>query len=90
MEYSESSLGKILRNMYDCAPKGYQSTMVHIFGIKYGRVIKQNRFDIKMIVKYSGISSAYHTEVSKGVKLGDWVQVMPSRANELNDDIELI
>ncbi|MEK5161217.1 hypothetical protein PUW24_07235 [Paenibacillus urinalis] len=68
-----TELGKILRDMYRSAPHGNQVAMIHLFGIKYADVILKNGFGVKEIVVASGIRQSYTTEVSKGVKLSEYV-----------------
>ncbi|WP_151734940.1 HTH-like domain-containing protein [Paenibacillus tengchongensis] len=68
-----SELGKILGDMYRSAPHGYQVAKIHLFGVKYAHVILRNDFNVKEIVSASGISLSYATEVSKGIKLSEYV-----------------
>ena len=75
MIYSEETLGKILRNMYDNAPHNEQMTMIFLFGIKYGCIIEQNNFKIADIVYKSGINQNFKTEVRRGLKLGKYVEI---------------
>ena len=68
-----NELGKILSDMYRSAPHGYQVAKIHLFGVKYANVILRNGFSVKEIVTASGISHSYATEVSKGIKLSEYV-----------------
>lgn len=68
-----NQLGKILRQMYDNAPEGYQVANIHFFGVKYANVITDNGYTPKEIVKASGINESYATEVNKGIKLSLYV-----------------
>lgn len=70
---TENELGKILKEMYDNAPDGYQVANIHLFGVKYASIILENKFKATEIVHASGINSSYATEVSKGVKLSRYV-----------------
>jgi len=65
-------LGKILKEMYDFAPRGEQVTMIHLFGVKYFQEIKQ--FGTREVVLQAGIKSTYSTEVSKAIKLAKYVK----------------
>lgn len=65
-------LGKVLKEMYDNAPKKEQVIMIHLFGIKYHDEIKNA--GIKDVVDASGIKSTYKVEVNKGVNLSKYVQ----------------
>lgn len=75
MVVSKTVLGQKLREMYDNAPFGEQVLMIHLFGIKYADLIKQNHYTPKQIVDASGLKSAYQTEVSKGMKMAKYVEI---------------
>ena len=47
--------------------------MIHLFGIKYAMEIKQSNYSKKDIITQSGISTSYLTELTKGVKLANYV-----------------
>lgn len=66
-------LGGKLREMYTNAPKGEAVAMIHLFGIKYAEEINNSEYSKKDIVKASGISESYLTELTKGVKLAEYV-----------------
>ncbi|MBM6995772.1 hypothetical protein IM700_008840 [Paenibacillus sp. DXFW5] len=66
-------LGKILGDMYNKAPQGKQVAKIHLFGVKYAEVIHKNHYSVKDIVTASGINISYTTEVSKGIKLSEYV-----------------
>jgi len=74
---TEYELGTILKEMYETGlPKKEATTYIHLFGIKYANEIQNNRLSIPEIVRASGISVAYATEVHKGVRLGKYVEVL--------------
>lgn len=68
-----NELGTKLSKMYNDAPKGDAVAMIHLFGIKYANEIKESEYSKKDIIKQSGISASYLTELTKGVKLADYV-----------------
>lgn len=68
-----NELGTKLGEMYNNAPKGGAVVMIHLFGIKYADDIKKSGYSKKDIIQQSGISSSYLTELTKGVKLADYV-----------------
>ena len=78
MIYSEATLGKILRNMYDNAPPKGKKTMIFLFGVKYGHIIEENNFAISRIVDYSGIRITYQKEVREGINLAQYVEIKPN------------
>jgi hypothetical protein len=68
-----NQLGTKLNEMYNNAPKGDSVAMIHLFGIKYAMEIKQSNYSKKDIITQSGISTSYLTELTKGVKLANYV-----------------
>ncbi|MCL2078733.1 MAG: AAA family ATPase [Oscillospiraceae bacterium] len=74
IEYSEESLGQILRNMYDSAGKGEKVLKIHLFGIEYGHTITSNSIKVSGIVSKAGLNPSYVTEVSKGISIGAELQ----------------
>jgi hypothetical protein len=68
-----NELGNKLSEMYNNAPKGDAVAMIHLFGIKYADEINKSDYSKKDIIKQSGISTSYLTELTKGVKLADYV-----------------
>lgn len=70
---TENQLGRILKEMYDNAPDGYQVANIHLFGIKYANVILENNYKATDIIRCSGLNKSYATEVSKGIKLSRYV-----------------
>lgn len=78
MVVSKTMLGQKLREMYDNAPYNEQVLMVHLFGIKFADIIKQNGYTSKQIVEAAGINSTYQIEVNKGMKLAKYVEIKKS------------
>ena len=73
---NKQQLAEKLKSMYENADKGYLVAMIHLFGIKYSDYIGSDKVaTAKEIVKLSRLSSSYHTEVSKGVKLSKFVTI---------------
>lgn len=70
-----NDLGNKLKTMYEEALDGEQVVNIHLFGIKYGEIIKENKYTASKIVKASGLRKSYGTEVSKGVKLSKYVKL---------------
>lgn len=67
-DYSLEELGELLSQMYN-APGVNKTTAIHMFGIKYGPIIKEKGYTSVAIVAASGIGEAYHVEVSKGIRI---------------------
>lgn len=73
-DYTLTDLGMILKKMYESGSKNNsQSACVHLFGLKYQRIIKRYKYNVKEIVNYAGISENYYAEVNKGCKLAELI-----------------
>ena len=72
---TETQISLILKEMYNNAPDKYQSAMIHIFAIHYADVITKNKFSKKVILNIAGMSDNYATELSKGIKISEFVNV---------------
>ena len=66
-------LGKILSDMYQAAPNGEKSTMVHLFGIRYADAIQHCGVSVEEIIDLSVLGRSYNTEVRKGMRLARYV-----------------
>ena len=68
-----------LKEMFEGAPEGERTAMVHLFGIKYAdeiRYLSSARIASIAQLSKSG-SGAYATELSKGRKLAKYVDLKP-------------
>ncbi len=63
---TELELAKILRERYDSAKRNEATKQVHLFGIEYGQMIKENGYKVLDIVSLAGMDKGYATELSKG------------------------
>lgn len=66
-EMSVDVLGEILADMYNTATN--KPAAIHMFGIKYGKIIEDNKYSLNAIVTAAGIASSYEKEVRKGVNI---------------------
>lgn len=80
---TENILGKILKEMYDTAPRGMQVTNIHTFAIFYAEVIESERLNKREILKAAGLPESYQTEISKGINLASYVQVKEEQAQRI-------
>ena len=71
----KAELAALLRAMYDGAKRNETACQVHLFGIKYARELQECGCPLKEIVQLTGISMGYLSEVSKGVKLAQYVEL---------------
>lgn len=49
--------------------------MIHLFGIKYGELIREQKYTPKNILKYAKMPESYQVEINKGIKLAKYVEV---------------
>ena len=70
---NEVRLGKKLAEMYNNAPYGDSVAMIHLFGIRYADEIAENDANTAEIIKCARIQDSYRTELSKGIKLSQYV-----------------
>ena len=75
---SAQDLGNKLREMYDGADKGSAVVMIHLFGIKYADQIRDSGANASEIVRAAGMNDSYATEIQKGIRLSEFVDVKPS------------
>jgi len=69
LDYSIDELAKILRSMYNSAEDKKKVVSIHMFGIKYGKIIRKNNYSAPSIIKASGLNESYVTELSKALNI---------------------
>lgn len=67
-------LGKALHDMYFNSKEGESVVMIHLFGVKFAEEISTSGASKREIVKAAGINKSYATELSKAVKLAEFVR----------------
>ena len=72
---NETELAEIMRNMYRNAPQGEQSTALHLFGIRYVAELNAPNVSINRVAELSGVGNSYHTEIRKGMRLAQYVEL---------------
>lgn len=73
---TEVELANELKIMYEKGvPAKEQTTMIHLFGIKYGNIIRGNGYTPRAILKYTEMPESYQVEINKGIKLAKYVKV---------------
>ena len=70
---TQKELANILSDMYDNAPEGEATTMIHLFGIRYADEIRDSGTPVTEIVRLSSLRNSYNVEVSKGIRLARYV-----------------
>ncbi len=68
-DYSVEELGTILADMYEDPTVGSKTIAIHMFGIKYGNLIKEKNYSPAAIITASGISENYQVELGKGLRI---------------------
>lgn len=64
-----------LKEMYEEAPKNEQVVNIHLFGIEFGELIKQNNYRVSQIIELAEMKKSYAVELSKGIKLSKFVKL---------------
>ena len=67
-----NELGMKLNAMYSME-KVNKTTMVHLFGVIYADIMRKENIKPIEVVKIAGISENYQTEISKGMRLAEYV-----------------
>ena len=68
-DYTLEELGSILLGMYNDPDAASKKTAIHMFGLKYGEIIKKNNYSATAIIAAAGMQDSYHTEISNGVRI---------------------
>ena len=74
-----NELGAKLNDMYENAKRNEAVCQIHLFGIMYGKTIRENDYHLNDILKASGLSAGYLPELSKGIKLSEHVRLKTER-----------
>lgn len=69
-----NELAMKLKDMYE-GSTAEKTAMIHLFGIKYAKVIRDNGYIPKDILKIAGMPESYQVEINKGIKLAKYVTV---------------
>ena len=75
MIISKKLLGEKLKEMYENAPQNEQVLMIHLFGIKFANIMRENGYNAREIIDAAGIRNSYQTELSKGIKMSKYVEI---------------
>lgn len=69
-------LANELKKMYEEGiPTKEQTTMIHLFGIKYADDIRKNGYVPREILKFADMPESYQVEINKGIKLSKYVEI---------------
>ncbi len=70
---SIEELGNILKKMYASAEPN-KAAAIHVFGIKYGALIREKGFSASEIITYSGLTKDYSTVLSRAISAYDYLK----------------
>lgn len=76
---TREDLVKKLHDLYFNANDTETAVMIHLFGIKYAEDLKDHG-PLKRIAQDAGIPVSYATEISKGIKLSQFVEITSKAA----------
>lgn len=66
---TEIELARELRRRYDTAKINEAALEIHLFGIDFGKEIREQKHNVSHIVELAGIGKGYAAELSKGIRL---------------------
>ena len=65
---------RILREMYNAAPRGDKTVTVHLLGVKYGKDIRAGGLSVQEISMLA-LKKDYTPVINDGIKLGKYVEL---------------
>lgn len=72
-DLTAEDLGTILKKAYNSAGDNQKVVTIHIFGIKFGKLILEKGYKVNEIIENAGLPSSYGTEVSKGIGIYKYI-----------------
>ena len=87
-----NELAHELSIMYDNALDGEKATMIHLFGVRYSKIIRENNYSISEIIRNTilrdrtKISENYSPEINKGINLAKYVIEKKSLIEYINNN----
>ena len=73
---SEDELARILKERYENAKRNEAALQIHLFGIEFAKEIRAVWFTIAELIEKADMSPGYAAELSKGIKLSDYVMLL--------------
>lgn len=71
-------LSNILKSKYNNAVSSEAVNELFLFGIKYGRLIRAQKYRIAEIIEKAGLNKTLNIELNKAINLGRYVEVCRS------------
>ena len=75
------TLAKKLKSMYD-STNTEKAAMVHLFGIIYADEMARYGISAAEMIRAAGLTKGYNSELSKGIKLSEYVQLKDEYKNK--------
>ena len=70
---TKEQLAKILSTSFNQAPRSEKASMILLFGIRYGTIIKESKYSIKEILEFANLPASYQNGINKGINLSKYV-----------------
>ena len=86
-QYTIEELSVILKEMYDNAKDNNQVVSIHMFAIKYGKYIVENKYSANALITKAGLNASYSTEIAKGIKIYHTINENTYGVRFYNDEI---
>lgn len=72
-DYSIEKLSQYLKDMYnELSPKPLG---IHLFGIKFGKIIRNNKYNLKELIQKAELNESYIQELRKGIVLSSYAKM---------------
>jgi hypothetical protein len=75
----DARLVNALRDAYHNAPQGSVVVRIHLFGIRNARDLRG--VNLFALVDEAGVPRSFHTEIRKGIRLAEYVDIRSHRAD---------
>ena len=72
-DLSIEDLGNILKDAYNSAGENQKVVTIHVFGIKFAKLILNKGYKVNEIISNAGLNPSYGTEVSKGIGIYKYI-----------------
>lgn len=82
-DLSEGELAiKLAENVSKAIGNNDKALSIHLFGIKYGKTIRERKYNVKNIIVKAKLSETWNAELNKGIKLSNYVGMINNCENQ--------
>ncbi len=79
---------------YNSAGENQKVVTIHVFGIKFAKIIIRNAYKVSKIIEKAGLNSSYGIELSKGIRIYKYItenfgEIKNSSLNNLENLIKV-